>query len=352
MEFSAVPWMAAQAYRLFGYDETWMRVLSSTFSIAAPFLFLAMCRMMLPPSGALFAVAAFAVNPLLIFLATAMQPDSLVLFLSLLAVFMIGRWRFSEGPATLYGAAAAAGGAILAKSPAAYVGLPMAFAVMRRLQWRALLRPIVLVASVVALVPPIAWYGWAHRFWLEYGNSMGVSNESHLIGLDILIPPHLPVKNLRVETIYVVGAFGWLFCLIGCFTSWRHRGIVVVWLRCRISLVHSHRTHLWRRLGMVPSCHLGRASRPADGGWTCSGHFKCRRDNEPPVTQLAGAPQSKARFRPGGSDFLFLAGGERTDDPPPRSSRHLHGYTRMRARFCGICSAGELVRRHRWRIHA
>ena len=210
MELPVIPWLGAALYRVFGYHEALLRVPAALFGVLSMFVFAALCRRSLPPTGALFAAAAFALNPLLIVLGNAMQPDPLMLVLSLVAVALIWRWQEDPTFAGLLAAAAATGAAILAKSPAACVGIVLAYSVMRTLGRRAFTDVRVYAAALIALLPPLAWYLWAWRFWHLYGNSLGVSNESHFIGLDMLVPPHFLYGLLKWETLGVFTPAGWV----------------------------------------------------------------------------------------------------------------------------------------------
>src|SRR5262249_36910344 len=152
-------------------------------------VFANLARRTLAPLGALFATAAYALNPLLIYLGSAMQPEPLMLFLCLVAVDLMWRWDATSKFSTLLAAAALTGFAVSAKLPAAYLGLMLAYIAVRKLGGRVLTDLRLYVAAAVAVLPPLAWYAWAAHFWITYGNSLGVSNESHYLGVDMLFPP-------------------------------------------------------------------------------------------------------------------------------------------------------------------
>ena len=212
-EFPFLPWTGALLYRVFGYHEEILRVLSAVLGIASLLLFLALCHKFLPPIGTLFAVAAFAVNPLLMHLATAMQPEPVMLFLSLIAVALIWRWDERPNFANLLLASAIIAAAALAKAPAAYLGLLLAYAVLRKFGLKALRDVRIYVAALVCILPPLAWHVWAARFWLDYGNSLGLSNGQHFIGWDMLLPPTFLIGILKWETLGVFTPAGWLLVL-------------------------------------------------------------------------------------------------------------------------------------------
>ncbi|MFQ5666135.1 MAG: ArnT family glycosyltransferase [Candidatus Binatia bacterium] len=283
MEFPLIPWLAALLYRLVGYREVLIRVLCSLFSILSLLVFVRLCRRALPPTGAVFAAAAFALNPLLIYLGSAMQPESAMLLLSLVAITLIWRWDETPTPALLLAAAAATGAAILLKSTAAFLGLVLAYVVLRKRGVRAFTGPRVHAAAALALLPPLAWYLWAARFWHIYGNSLGVSNESHFLSWAMLVPPRFLLGLLKWETLGVLTPAGWLlaFAAIRSRDSSVERALVwygALWLFYFVTAGTSadRWSFYYHGASVPPVCLLmgagvvafgrGRAI-PAAGGW-------------------------------------------------------------------------------------
>jgi hypothetical protein len=213
MEFPLIPWTAGMLCRLVGYHELILRALSAMLEIGSLLLLAGLARRLLPEEGALAALAFYAFNPLLIYLSTAMQPEPLMLFFSLLAVALIARWDRTGSTAMLFLAAAALGGAVLAKAPAACLGFVFAFVILRRSGLAGLKEARVWAAAILSLAPPVAWYIWARRFWIMYGNSLGLSNQSPFLGLDMLHRPEWVVGLLKWETLGVLTPLGWILLL-------------------------------------------------------------------------------------------------------------------------------------------
>jgi 4-amino-4-deoxy-L-arabinose transferase-like glycosyltransferase len=199
MELPVLPWIAGALDRIFGENELRMRWLSAAASLAALLVFKRLAQSALPTAGALAATAFFAAQPLLIFLAPAMQPDGLMVLVMLLAVGRLWRYEQSGAARELVAAALLTGAATLVKAPAALLGFLLIEAVLRRHGLRALLRREVWGAAVCALLPVAAWYGWVHRFWLEYGLSLGLSNETHRLSIAALVDRQQWLGNVRVE---------------------------------------------------------------------------------------------------------------------------------------------------------
>lgn len=229
MELPLVPWLGAVLYRASGPSVPAQRALAAALSIAGLLLFARLAVRLLPAGGALFATLAFAVNPIQIELATAIQPEPLLDLCVLLAVLLLWRWRERPSGARLLAAAAALAAAMLAKLPAAYLGLLFAAVVLRRLGPRALRAPAVHLAALVAVLPPLAWYAWANHFWRVYGLSLGLSNESHLIGWDVLLPPTFLLGIALWETLAVFSPTGWLLALAALRLPWARIELPALW---------------------------------------------------------------------------------------------------------------------------
>src|SRR5262249_19764334 len=132
MELPVLPWIGAVLTRAFGYGEPLLRVPSAIFSLLSLALFASLARAALPSDAGLFALAAFAANPLLVAIGSALMPDGLLQFLVLLAMTCI--WRWSDHPTTgrLLVACAMTALAVLAKLPALSLGIVIAYLMLRR----------------------------------------------------------------------------------------------------------------------------------------------------------------------------------------------------------------------------
>ncbi|MBK8270576.1 MAG: glycosyltransferase family 39 protein [Planctomycetes bacterium] len=223
MEFPLLPWLAALCDRAIGYNEDAIRLFAAAFSIGALLLFSRLARAMLPPVGATFAAAAFAFSPLLVKLGNAMQPEPVMIFFAVLFVLRLVHWQRRPTNVNLLIASACLAAASLAKPPCAIVGLVLLVVVIQSQGVRAFAKPFNYFAALVAAIPVIAWVVWANRFWKLYGNSLGVSNESHWLTWDALWPPEFLIGNLRWESLAVWTPLGWF---LGVFALQdRSRGV-------------------------------------------------------------------------------------------------------------------------------
>ena len=214
VELPVLPWLAAMLYRVLGYDESILRWLAAACSVASLVVFLRLTHRVLEPPAALLATAAFAVHPLPLALASSMQPEPLQVLLMCAAGLAIERWHREGGTARLCMASSWVGAAVLAKGPAAHLGLLLAFLVLRRKGWRAVLDLRVLGAAGFALIPAVAWYGWAHALYLETGLSMGLSNETHFLSTTMLEHPGWMKSLIRIEArdVFAYGALPLVAC--------------------------------------------------------------------------------------------------------------------------------------------
>ncbi len=229
MEFPAIPWLAAAVYRATGYDEAVLRWLSWLASLGMLGLFAAFARRTLDARGAAFAIAALAVNPILVMLAIAPQPDPASQLLVLASMALLWRWYEAPRFGLLLGSAACLAGAALVKAPALFCGLVLAWAVLRRQGRGAFRDPRVWAAAAVALAPPVAWYAWTRRFWLAYGSSLGLSNETHLLSLGMLRHPVFLRGIAGWEIKGVLTPAGCLLALAALAARRPVRGFAVTW---------------------------------------------------------------------------------------------------------------------------
>lgn len=177
-EFPIYPWLVACLYRVFGEREELARVLMYAISLVSCGYVTALARWLLPPPGALLASFLFATHPLAIRLATCIQPETLMFvgyaggayhFLRWAEAGCRGHWLASLSLVIL---------GSLVKIPAIHIGIFIACICLQRFGLGTFRRPGLWLYAALALVVPIAWYAHARQYWLEYGNSLGISNEA------------------------------------------------------------------------------------------------------------------------------------------------------------------------------
>ncbi len=229
MEFPALPWATAFLYRIFGLHEVLGRILSWIFSLLTLAVFWSLARRLLPDAAALVSAAFLALSPLAVRVSNALQPESMMLFFLAAAAASFLRWLDTDSSLSYTLALASTAAAILAKPSAAHIGVFFLLLVAVRKGWRGLLRPAVVAFGVLALLPAALWTVHAHGFWTRGGLSLGVSNETHWIGWDLIRRPlelgRMGLRLLRLETAFVWTLPGIL--LAGIIVGFRRRSPAV-----------------------------------------------------------------------------------------------------------------------------
>ncbi|MDX2122996.1 MAG: glycosyltransferase family 39 protein [Gemmatimonadota bacterium] len=223
MEFPLFPWLVSVAHRALGYHEVTARVGAYLLSLMSLWLFLLLARGTLPANGAIAAGVFWAINPLAAQVATAIQPEPLMLLGVVGSVLAFRRWLESERLAWFLAAAAATALAVLAKLSALHVGMVLGALLIRHQGWRGLVRPGPVVFAVLSLLPALLWYRHAHGYWVAYGNSLGISNQFHWFGWDLL---RSPTRLAGVVTIDLAAIWVWAGAGLGILAlRARHRAV-------------------------------------------------------------------------------------------------------------------------------
>jgi len=231
MEFPVLPWLMALSYHVVGIHESVGRWIEFGFSLIGMAAFLALARRFLPPLAACAAGLFFALSPLAVEISTSLQPDGLMFAGMLVGLYALLRWIDQGGWRWYFLCLIATALAILAKAPAAHIGLVYA----GMLLWDRGLAPFRQVSTwllgVGTLLPAVLWYLHARHFWLEYGNSLGLSNESHWIGLDSLLQLSFVGGIGRNELDHVWTVGGAVVGVIGLLArDGRAKRLTLLWL--------------------------------------------------------------------------------------------------------------------------
>jgi hypothetical protein len=226
-ELPLIPWLTGLLWRVFGEQDWMIRVIPLFGGLLAVVVFWRLARRTLVEPGALFATALFGLNPLLIYCATSVQSDVLMLVGVLVAV--VAAWQFTEQPDRRRWLLLSALGISLAglqKLPGLHVGVVVAFLLVRQLGWRRVFRVDVLAVGIASLIAPIGWALWARSLYNETGLSLGVSNERHWAGAELFSEPSLLRGIISQEVRYV-----WVLTALPL-------GLAGVWLGRRRLVTH------------------------------------------------------------------------------------------------------------------
>ncbi|MBL8206689.1 MAG: glycosyltransferase family 39 protein [Blastocatellia bacterium] len=225
MEFPVYPWLIAWGYQFFGFHEPIGRIINYVFSLLTLLVFFKLARYLLPPWGTITAAIFFTFNPLLINVSNSLQPEGLMFLCYVLAGYLFIRWLDNESKWYLLGACMATAAAILAKATAAHIGLLFALLLLSKYGLGAIRQPRLWLFGLGALLPGAWWYKHAHQFWLQYGNSLGVSNEYHWAGLDLFTNPSYLLGIARSELLYVWMLTGVFLAGAALFWKWREKPV-------------------------------------------------------------------------------------------------------------------------------
>jgi 4-amino-4-deoxy-L-arabinose transferase-like glycosyltransferase len=232
MEFPTLSWLMGMTYPLVGVNEQVGRWIVFAFSLVSLTAMFAIARYVLQAWGAIAAGVFFAVSPLVLMVSTSLQPDGLMLAGMLAGLYGFMRWIDSDEWPWYVLSLLATAFAILAKAPAAHIGLVYAVLLLSKKGLSALRQPMTWAFALLAIGPGALWYVHAHRFWIEYGNSLGLSNESHWVGLDVLTESSFIVGISRIEYEHVWTFGGLMVAAIGLLAPGRDaaRRLAVTWL--------------------------------------------------------------------------------------------------------------------------
>src|SRR4051812_23271638 len=179
MELPLYPFLTAATYEVFGEHDQIGRVWSLLFSIGTLIFFWLIAREYLSVFASTVAFAFFALNPLMVRVATSIQPEGIMLLTYLAAILFFIRWLRTDRNGYFWALAGCTATTLLTKAPAAHIGLFFGVLLFQKYGFAIVKQVRVYILGLVALLPAGLWYFHAKNLWLAYGNSLGVSNEYH-----------------------------------------------------------------------------------------------------------------------------------------------------------------------------
>ncbi len=238
MELPVTPWLISRLYRLFGFHEVLGRLLVYAFSLLTLATFFRLAHYLLPNVGALAASVFFVLSPLAVRVSNTLQPDGFMLLCYVAAVYGYLRWLDTGSWWDYALALAATALAVLGKASAAHIGVLFALLLFHRRGLAAARDPRVWAGGVLSLAPALLWHVHARRFWITYGNSLGVSNEYHWVSWDFFVNPRFIVGILTAEIFYVWMSAGLLVAAFGVALRGREPAVHVglFWLGALFAL--------------------------------------------------------------------------------------------------------------------
>jgi hypothetical protein len=92
---------------------------------------------------------------------------------------------------------------LLCKISALSIGIFFVLIIITNKGWKFLLKPRVLLLGVLSITPSAIWYIYSHRFYLHFGNSLGISNEYAWVGWDFFTNPYFVKGIIHQELMHV-----------------------------------------------------------------------------------------------------------------------------------------------------
>jgi hypothetical protein len=361
-EFPVVSWLTGMAWRVFGEHGWMLKVVPLLAGLLSLLVFSLLARRRLSPIAGSWAIALFAISPLAVFSTGAAQSDSLMLLGILVAVWAAWNWVDAIGAAqtyvpvdwksiptahvakrwpvlTLVGLALAG----LAKITALHAGVAVAaILLLAGPSWRTVFgRRSVWLCAIGSLAIPVAWSLYANTLYRRTGLSLGVSNERHWAGLDLLRDPSLLKGIVRHELKFAWFGIGIVVAVLAVVWGRRERTtqVAAIWL-------------------LAVAAMLLVAGRTTGDSWAFYYHLPAAA----PAALLIGLGLEKIeeQFRarrnvkaaePVNGEVLAVDGALETEDVLPRRSATAIAVPRILATFLGLMmcvlgtrSAGSFAR--------
>jgi hypothetical protein len=124
---------------------------------------------------------------------------------------------------------------VLAKIPALHVGILYAGLCIERYGWRTIARWKLYAFAAGVLIPTIIWYSHTRNLWVQFGNSLGISNEAYVRmtsmgSFKTLASSLIGTMRIEVSAIWTIaGCFLGLLGLLYTFKSKSYR-VLLYWL--------------------------------------------------------------------------------------------------------------------------
>lgn len=202
-EFQIYSYSIAVCYKLFGFWEPTGRIISFLASLVAMVFFFKLSKYLLESSAALISSLFFALSPLLMVISIGIQPESLMFCFYVCAAYSFIRWLDSGSKKFYWLTIVFTALALLAKIPSINIGIFFLILIIYKKGWKFLIKTRVLILGALSIIPSVLWYSYSHKFYVLYGNSLGMSNEYPWIGWDFFTKPHFLKGIIQIELSYV-----------------------------------------------------------------------------------------------------------------------------------------------------
>lgn len=192
LEFPVYNGLIVVLYHLFGPNVIWGRIVSLTFFVLSSIIFYRLVSKTIPAISAILAILFFSFSPLHILTGRSFQPEELVLFLLLLAVYKKSWLVFSL--------------AILTKLPILLFAPVMLY--------RSSLSRNNFIKLALSIIPPIAWYYRAGQLTIHPAIARNFELSNWFQPL-LWLNPRWYFSLFQIEHIWILTTLGLLFFWLG-----------------------------------------------------------------------------------------------------------------------------------------
>lgn len=202
-EFPVYPYLIALSFKLFGSWEPTGRIISFLLSLGTLIIFFRLSRYLFNKRTAIAVSCFFTLNPLLLIISNSIQPESLMFFFYILAAYSFIRWVDSESKKDYLLTFIFTALTLLCKISAINIGILFALIIFIKKGWRYAFKPKVILLAILTVIPSFIWYTYCHRFYLLYGNSLGLANEYPWLGWDFFTNPYFITGIIKQELVHI-----------------------------------------------------------------------------------------------------------------------------------------------------
>jgi len=272
LEFPFLEIAAASLYNLKGSVEEWMaRLCSILFFLGAAWIFWRFVLKLFDEKTALIALGIFCLSPLSVLHTRTVQPESVVLFFSILSLFCIHEWLLSEKKIHAWLAPIACMMMLLSKGSTFYIAIPILYLFYKKYGWVFFKKRYFWIYSIFSVILPFLWYFRARQIFLMYpamnqGDPGIFFDVSHVLTLSFW---QYVLENIFFKLLTPLGFILWILSLFS--PRGRHRGFMFAWL-AGVALsfaVFSYHTgsHRYYMLPLLPVASIMIAQQAQKPGW-------------------------------------------------------------------------------------
>jgi 4-amino-4-deoxy-L-arabinose transferase-like glycosyltransferase len=294
LEFPLMHWIVALAYRGFGEDPIFGRLVSIVFSVATIWAVFALGARLFGIAAGRAAAFLMAISPSAVFFGRFFISDTPMLFFSVAAVLAWVVYLETGATAAAVAGTVSAALAFLVKLPAVLILVPIAWAAWEARRWSALTDRRLVLGVFASLAATALWYWHADVLFHRTGLGVAIWHPAGMYALPIAVAagPSAGVYNVanftllrspgfytqlinRIWILHLTPA-GFTLALVGCLAAWRRprRHLVDVWMAIVVLYIlmtaEGNLNHEYYQLPLLPPAALffGLAAAPAfDGAW-------------------------------------------------------------------------------------